>query len=57
MSSSLREQEPGLQQDPKGVLVNLPTLSSLINWLAGIIKLTEEEQEEASIYLDRLRGE
>ena len=57
MSSSLREQEPGLQQDPMGFLVNLPTLSSLINWLAGIIKLTEEEQEEASIYLDRLRGE
>lgn len=32
MSSSLREheQEPGLQQGPKGFLVNLPTLSSLI---------------------------
>jgi hypothetical protein len=57
MSSSLREQEPGLQQDPKGFLVNLPTLASLIVWLSGFIKLTEEEQENAGIYLDRLGGE
>ena len=53
----MREQEPGLQQDPMGFLVNLPTLSSLINWLAGFIKLTEEEQKNAGIYLDRLGGE
>lgn len=57
MGGFVREQDPGLQQDPKGFWVSLPTLSSLINWLAGIIKLTEEEQEEAGIYLDRLGGE
>ena len=57
MSSSLRGQEPGLQQDPKGFLVNLPTLASLIVWLAGFIRLTEEEQKNAGIYLDRLGGE
>jgi hypothetical protein len=57
MSISLREKDPGLQQEPKGFLVNLPALASLIHWLAGFILLTEEEQENAGIYLDRLGGE
>lgn len=57
MSISLREQEPGLQQEPKGFLKNLPALASLIHWLAGFIMLTKEEQENAGIYLDRLGGE
>jgi hypothetical protein len=57
MSISLREKEPGLQQEPKGFLKNLPALASLIHWLAGFILLTEEEQENAGIYLDRLGGE
>ncbi|HEX5837989.1 MAG TPA: hypothetical protein VFY26_09160 [Anaerolineales bacterium] len=57
MSISLREQEPGLQQESKGFLKNLPALSGLIQWLAGFILLTKEEQENAGIYLDRLRGE
>ena len=43
----------GTQKDPKSFLVSLPILASLIKWLAGLIKLTEEEQEEAGIYLDR----
>jgi hypothetical protein len=47
-----------MQQDPKRSLVSLPTiLSGLIKWLAGLIKLTEEEREDAGIYLGRLRGE
>lgn len=57
MGSSLHEQEPGFQQDPKRFSVDLPTLASLFQWLAGFIKLTEKEQEEAGIYLDRLGGE
>jgi hypothetical protein len=57
MDSSLHEQEPGFQQDPKRFSVNLPTLASLIHWLAGMIKLTEEEQKDAGIYLDRPGGE
>jgi hypothetical protein len=59
MSISLREQDPGLQQQPKakGFLKNLPALTGLIDWLAGFILLTEEEQENAGIYLDRLGGE
>ncbi|HEX5840133.1 MAG TPA: hypothetical protein VFY26_20010 [Anaerolineales bacterium] len=57
MSISLPEQEPGLQQEPKGFLKDLPALASLVHWLAGFIRLTEEEQENAGIYLDRLGGE
>ena len=57
MSISLREKEPGLQQEPKGLMRNLPALASLIHWLAGFILLTEEERENAGIYLDRLGGE
>ena len=57
MDSSFREQGSGTQQDPKRFLASLPILSSVIKWLAGLIKLTEEEQEEAGIYLDRPGGE
>lgn len=64
MDSSFREHGSGTQQqgsitqpDPKRFLVSLTVLASLIKWLAGLIKLTEEEQEDAGIYLDRLRGE
>jgi hypothetical protein len=58
MDSPFREQGSGMQQDPKRFLVSLPTiLSGLIKWLAGLIKLTEEEREDAGIYLGRLRGE
>ena len=28
-----------------------------LHWLVGFIQLTEEEQKEAGIYLDRLGGE
>jgi len=58
MDSSLREQESGTQQDSKRfLLVNLPIIISIIEKLAGLINLTEEEQEEAGIYPDRLGGE
>ena len=57
MDSSFREQGSGTQHDPKRFLTSLPMLTSVIKWLAGLIKLTEEEQEEAGIYLDRPGGE
>ena len=57
MSFSLPEQKPGLQQEAKGFLKNLLSLAGLIHWLTGFILLTEEEQENASIYLDRPGGE
>jgi hypothetical protein len=57
MDSSFREQGSGTQQDPMRFLASMPILTSVIKWLAGLIKLTEEEQEEAGIYLGRPRGE
>jgi hypothetical protein len=57
MDSSFREQGSGPQQAPKSFFASPPILASLINWLAGLIKLTEEEREDAGIYLDRPGGE
>ena len=58
MDSSFRERESGTQQDSKRfLLVDLPIIISIIERLAGLINLTEEEQEEAGIYPDRLGGE
>ena len=57
MDRSFREQGPGTQQKPKRFLVSLTILATIIKWLASLIWLTEEEREEAGIYLDRLGGE
>lgn len=55
MDGSFREQGSGTP--PKSFVVGLQVLASLIRWLAGLIRLTEEEREDAGVYLDRLRGE
>jgi len=57
MDSSFHEQGSHAQQDLKPFLAGLRILASLISWLAGLISLTEEEREEAGIYLDRPGGE
>ena len=60
MDSSFREPESETQQAPKSLvagLTGLRILASLIHWLAGFIWLTEEEREDAGVYLDRLGGE
>jgi hypothetical protein len=58
MDSSFREQGSDTQKAPRSFLASLRIFASLlINWLAGLIRLTEEEQEEAGIYLDRPGGE
>ena len=59
MDNSFHRQGQGsdTQQDQKSFLVSLPNLASIIKWLAGLIKLTEEEQEDAGIYPGRLGGE
>jgi hypothetical protein len=57
MDNSFREQGSGTQQAPKSLFARIPILTSFINWLAGLIKLTEEEREDAGIYLDRWGGE
>ena len=57
MDGSFREQGSGTEETPKSFLASLRILASLLSWLAGLIKLTEEEREDAGIYLDRPGGE
>jgi hypothetical protein len=61
MDSSFHEQESKTQQQAKRSFLSLRTLASHIQWLASLgrshIHLTEEEQEQAGIYLDRPGGE
>ena len=57
MDSSFREQGSDTQKAPRSFLASLRIFASLIDWLAGLFRLTEEEQEEAGIYLDRPGGE
>ena len=45
------------QQSPRSWLVSLPILANLIQWLASLIRWTEEEQEEAGIHIDHLGSE
>jgi hypothetical protein len=41
----------------RGFLASLQIFDRIINWLAGLIKLTEEEQEDAGVYPGRLGDE
>ena len=43
-------------QDQKSFLAGLLT-GRIMNWLASLVKLTEEEQQDAGIYPGRLRDE
>jgi len=56
MDSSVDEQESKTQQTT-GSFMGLRKLASIIQWLASLIHLTEEEREDAGIYLDRPGGE
>ncbi len=42
MDSSFRDQGSDTQQDSKRFLVLLSRIDSSINWLAGLVRLTEE---------------
>ena len=63
MDNSFHQQESNNQQK-NGFLTSLQIFDSILplmrhslNWLAGLIKLTNEEQENAGVYLGRLGGE
>ena len=62
-NSSFQQQESDTRQESGffAVLQILESLLSLLrhslNRLAGILKLTEEEQEDAGVYLSRLGDE
>jgi len=49
MDNSLRRQRSATNQ-PRGLLASLHILGRILDWLAGLIQLTEEEQKEAGIY-------
>ncbi|MGB8983721.1 MAG: hypothetical protein WCC12_17765 [Anaerolineales bacterium] len=53
MDKSFREQASGTRESPKSFLAGLQILASLINRLAELFKVTEEEREAAGIYLGR----
>ena len=57
MDGSFGEQGSGTQQAPKSFLAGIKVLATLIQWLAGLMLLTEEEQEEAGIHHGRPGGE
>ena len=59
MDSSFRgRQVSGTQETSKSFLASLRLLASLITWLAGLlaglVELTEEEQEAAGIHHGRM---
>jgi glycerol kinase len=50
MDISVRRQESDIQQT-SGVLADPQISNRILHWLADILQLTEEEQEDAGIYL------
>jgi hypothetical protein len=64
MDNSFHRQESDVQQK-SGFLASMQIFDSLLpllmqrsaSWLAGLLKLTEEEQEEAGVYFGRLGDE
>ena len=58
MDHSFRQPGSETQQQPGGLLANLRIFNSIlplmwrsVNWLAGLIQLTEEEQKDAGIQI------
>lgn len=39
------------EQQPNRFLVSLQIFDGALNWVAGLVQLTEEEQDEAGVYL------
>ena len=56
MDNSIHEQESDTR-DQKSLLAGLLILNSIMNWLLSLIRLTEEEQQDAGIYHGRLGDE
>jgi hypothetical protein len=58
MDSSFRGQGSGTQKAWKPFSTAARTIfASFFNWLVGLVGLTEEEREDAGVYLDRPGGE
>jgi hypothetical protein len=57
MDKSVLAQRSSTQQNTRFYRVILSVLGSLIKWLANSMQLTEAEQEEAGIHIERVDGE
>jgi hypothetical protein len=55
MDNSILQHESDTRQ-PGGFLATVKIFKSALNWLACLIQLTEEEQEDAGIYLGNKRN-
>jgi hypothetical protein len=51
MDNSFHQQGSNTQE-PQAPLASPPIVDSLLNWLKGLIRLTDEERADAGIYLD-----
>lgn len=49
MDNSFRTQGSETQS-PRGFFASLKIFKDILNWLTGLIHLTEEEQDDAGIY-------
>jgi hypothetical protein len=49
MDNFFRRQESDTQH-PGGISTGLQIFRSILNWLIGLIKLTEDEQKDAGVY-------
>ena len=56
MDNSILQHEPDTRQ-PDGFLVIVKIFKSMLNWVARLVQLTEEEQEDAGIYLGDERND
>jgi hypothetical protein len=45
------DQQNSDSRKPSGILGSLRIFDGIINWLAGLVQLTEKEKDEAGIYL------
>lgn len=54
MDSPFHEEESATQRTTERFFMNLGAFFNIIEWLKGLISLTEQEQQDAGIYLDRL---
>jgi hypothetical protein len=57
MDSSFHEEESAAQRTAKRSFISIRASLNIIEWLKGLISLTEQEQQDAGIYLDRLANE
>lgn len=57
MEKSVPEQRSSPPQELKFHLGSLLALGRILKWLASFMPLTEAEQEEARIHIERMDGE